>query len=213
MGRGLDTAEAAPSVESAARIAAWVGAIEGVEPESYLPIGDLGALGTLQDDLATWWERFFRTEASPRRADTVRLGARSAAGGAPDLVRSEYDMAVARLEVIDSALYTLIRVSDPGVDVAEGAAAHVIVRRILAIGPDRSWDVRLPARLAEGEWYASAPGADVAGTGSFRDRIDVRVRGGRLELLCYKRGERERPELAGWFPTELRARVTGAPAR
>jgi hypothetical protein len=205
-GRGV-AADTPPSSASPAGIAAWREApVEALPPEAFVPLDRPRALGPVRDDLGVWWDRFFRPEASPRRAETARLGVRIAGGG-PDMVRSEYEMAVARLEVIDTALHTLVRVSDPGVDVADGAAAQVIVRRVLAVGPDRTWNMRFPDRLAEGEWYASAPGVEVEAMRSFRDRIGVRVRGGRLELLCYKRGEGERPDPARWFPSELRARL------
>ncbi|MGC3996232.1 MAG: hypothetical protein QM767_01330 [Anaeromyxobacter sp.] len=176
-------------------------------PEAFVPLAAPASLGPTLGDLGAWWDRFFRPEASPRRAETVLLSARAAGDGAPDLVLATYEMAVARLEVLDAPSFTLVRVADPGVDVAEGAAAQVMVRRILALGPDRSWGIRLPARLAEGVWYTSSARATGA-VASWRDRLDVRVQGGRLELLCVKQGEGPRPAPGGWFAPELRSQLT-----
>jgi hypothetical protein len=199
-----------PSPAAAARLAGWVDPVEAIDPGAFVPLDGPGALGSVAPDLSAWWRRFFRPEASPARAEGARLGALPGATGAPDLVRSEYDMAVVRVEVLDTAAFTLVRIADPGVDVADGAAAQVLVRRLLAVGPDRAWDLSLPARLAEGTWYASAPEVDPGAMPSFRDRLDVRVLGGRLEILCAKRqGARSTPDGAAWFPADLRGRLAG----
>jgi hypothetical protein len=198
------SAEAAPSGSG---IAGWVEPVEEVDEASFAPLDGPDDLAALRPELESWWHRIFRPEASPVRSETVRLSARAASGGVPDLVRSDYDMAVVRLEVLDSARWTLIRIADPGVDVADGAAAQVILRRVLAVGPDRRWDVSFPERLAEGEWYASAPGMNPGAMESYRDRIGARVVGGRLELLCVKRPLTFEGDPAGWFPSALRART------
>jgi hypothetical protein len=192
------------------RISEWVEPAEALDDASFAALEGPEDLGALRPELETWWRRIFRPEASPTRSETVRLSARAASGGAPDLVRSDYDLAVVRLQVLDSARWTLVRVADPGVDVADGDAAQVILRRVLAAGPDRRWDVAFPARLAEGEWYASDPRADPTTMSSFRERIDVRVLGGRLELLCAKRPPTFEGDPAAWLPPALRARAAAA---
>ncbi|HTN54514.1 MAG TPA: hypothetical protein VML50_19045 [Anaeromyxobacter sp.] len=199
-----DSAAPAPASADLARA---LEPIEDLDPDAYVAVAP-EELGALRADLEGWWRRLFRPEASPARSQGVRQSARASAAGAPDLVRSEYDMAVVRVEVIDAARFALVRIADPGVDVADGAVAQVMARRLLAAGEDRRWELRLPERLAEGEWYASEATGSAGASG---DRVDVRVRGGRLELLCAKRGE-ERPAPDAWFPAALRAELGAAPA-
>lgn len=193
------------------RLSAAVEPVEALGPEDFAPIASTAALGEAGAALERWWGRLFRPEASPARGEGRSLSGRAASGGLPDLVRTEYEMAVMRLDVLDSAGWTLVRVADPGIDVADGAAAQVVVRRLLAPGADRTWTLRLPARLAEGAWYTSNAAADPARLESWRDRIDVRLRGGRLEILCHKREDGPGvPDPAGWFTPEVRARLSGA---
>jgi hypothetical protein len=190
------------------RLAAAIDPVDETGSGGFAPLASPADLGPVAPAVEAWWRRFFRPEALPARGEGMRLSARPAGDALPDLVRADYEMAVLRLEVVDSATWTLVRVADPGVDVADGAAAEVIVRQVLAAGADRTWAVALPPRLAESTWYTSSPGVDPATMASWRDRLDVRVRGGRLELLCHKRGEPGPVvEEKAWFPADLRARL------
>lgn len=197
----------------AARLSAAIDPVDEVGSDGFAPLASLAELGPVAAGVEGWWRRFFRAEALPLRGEGMRLSARAAAGGLPDLVRADYEMAVLRVDVVDSTTWTLVRVADPGVDVADGAAAEVIARQLLAAGPDRRWALALPPRLAESVWYTSNPEVDPAAMASWRERVDVRVRGGRLELLCHKRGEAAdgaAPDATAWFAPGLRARLAAA---
>jgi hypothetical protein len=198
-------------------IAIWLELPERVPASRFIPIKSLAELEPkVVADSQMWADRFYAAESNPHAAKDVRYSFNLSDGEkTADLLRYEWTIAGLDLEGFETRGFTLVRIRKHYPLPLAPADADAIAKRVLNMSDGQhTWKVKYPAGpLNDGTWFSTHPDADPFTTNSWKDRLDVAIRGGFLEFLCFKKHE-QTVGLTGadyWFSDEFRAAHHGRP--
>lgn len=185
----------------------WIESIARIGPDWYRAVPDIEWIPRMvRANSAQWAGRFFASAADPHQRPTeVQWSYHLATERTPDVIRYIYRALSYDLDVVESRVYTVIRLKlrTPAGPVIQEAADRLLLR---PEGGAR-FDFRLPMTLTDGTRFSSNPETGPLDIGSWEDLVEGGMRGGAPYFLRFKKHPQTvgYPNLRTWFDAELRA--------
>lgn len=193
--------------------------VERAARRGYRGLRDPGELTPdLQADSIHWCDRILASGAGPHdAAPPPRVSVHVATARTPDLVRYEYAACGEDLTLVEGRNFALISVPCADLLARLEAERRAAIERIAAAvlrrrqgAPGRTF--QFPSGAVPGARFSTDPAANPWLLASWEDRVDGAIRGGAVQLLCFKRIPAMVGYLNGqqWFDDASRARWRAA---